>query len=141
MIVLDTTVLVYAVGIEHPFREPCRQLISAAEDRNVELRTTVEVVQEFVHVRARRRDREDAVARGRSYLTLLSPLLPTDEAHLREALAIFRDSSGVGMFDAVLASVAMRAGASLVSANFGFGVIGGLRHVVPTTVGVTQLLA
>jgi len=27
VIVLDTTVLVYAVGSEHPYRDPCRQLL------------------------------------------------------------------------------------------------------------------
>ena len=29
MIVLDTTVLVYATGAEHPLRSPCRALIEA----------------------------------------------------------------------------------------------------------------
>ena len=30
MIVLDTTILVYAVGDEHPLRSPCREVIAAA---------------------------------------------------------------------------------------------------------------
>lgn len=30
MIVLDTTVLVYATGTEHPLREPCRRLVDRA---------------------------------------------------------------------------------------------------------------
>ena len=32
MIVVDTTVLVYAVGAEHPLKEPCRKLISSRLD-------------------------------------------------------------------------------------------------------------
>lgn len=32
VIVLDTTVLVYAVGAEHPLRDPCRRLVEAIAD-------------------------------------------------------------------------------------------------------------
>ena len=56
MIVLDTTVLVYAKGIDHPLRQPCRKLIDLIADGRIEATTTVEVIQEFVHVRARRRE-------------------------------------------------------------------------------------
>src|SRR5262247_3607823 len=37
--------------------------------------TTVEVIQEFVHVRSRRAGRETAIELGRRYLRLLRPLL------------------------------------------------------------------
>ena len=53
MIVLDTTALVYAVGGEHPMREPSRRLVEAIAAGRIEATTTVEVIQEFVHVRAR----------------------------------------------------------------------------------------
>ncbi|AGL26143.1 hypothetical protein J113_04715 [Mycobacterium tuberculosis CAS/NITR204] len=62
MIVLDTTVLVYAKGAEHPLRDPCRDLVAAIADERIAATTTAEVIQEFVHVRARRRDRSDAAA-------------------------------------------------------------------------------
>ena len=65
MIVLDTTVLSYAVGSEQALREPCRRLLQAHGDGHVEATPTLEVVQEFAHVRARRRSRADAVALGR----------------------------------------------------------------------------
>jgi predicted nucleic acid-binding protein len=39
MIVLDTTVLAYAVGGEHPLRNPCRRLL-AAPDSAPDARTT-----------------------------------------------------------------------------------------------------
>lgn len=140
MIVLDTTVLVYAVGAEHPLRQPCRSLVMAAEEQRVDARTTVEVLQEFVHVRARRRQRDDAVARGRSYLELFGPLLPSDEAHVRAGLLLYQSTPRIGMFDAVLAAVAMRAGATLVSADLGFASVKGLAHVAPTAVGVATLV-
>ena len=54
MIVLDTTVLVYAVGDDHALREPARSLVQAVEEGTVQATTSVEAIQEFVHVRARR---------------------------------------------------------------------------------------
>jgi predicted nucleic acid-binding protein len=62
MIVLDTTVLVYAKGAAHPLRDPCRRLLAAIIEREVQATTTVEAIQEFVHVRARRRDSAGARA-------------------------------------------------------------------------------
>ena len=56
MIVLDTTVLVYAVGADHPLREPCQLLVRAIADGTILATTTIEVIQEFTHVRGRRRD-------------------------------------------------------------------------------------
>ena len=61
MIILDTTILVYAIGGGHPLREPCRRVLRAHGDGLVTAATTVEVLQEFVHVFARRRDRATAI--------------------------------------------------------------------------------
>jgi predicted nucleic acid-binding protein len=141
VIVLDTTVLVYAKGVEHPLRGPCRELIGAIAKGSVQATTSVEAIQEFVHVRARRRNRDDAAALGRDYAELLSPLLVIDGEGLREGLALFERVPSLGAFDAVLAAAATFAGASaMVSADTGFGEIPGLPHVVPDTKGVATLL-
>jgi predicted nucleic acid-binding protein len=83
MIVLDTTVFVYAKGADHPLRDPCRELIAAIADERIEATTTAEVIGEFVHVRARRRGRGDAAALGRAYAELLSPLINLGRDPLR----------------------------------------------------------
>ncbi len=118
MIVLDTTVLVYAKGADHPLREPCRELVQAIAERRITATTTVEVVQEFVHVRARRRDRKDAAALGRDYAELLAPLLNVTGDDLRRGLTIYERSEQLGALDAVLAAAAAAAGArAIVSAD------------------------
>jgi predicted nucleic acid-binding protein len=143
MIVLDTTVLVYAKGSDHPLREPCRTLISAAGDGLLEATTTVEVIQEFAHVRAQRRGRDDAVALAAAYAELFSPLLNVSVEDLDRGLAIFSRHDRLGAFDAVLAATALGIQAqALVSADTAFGVLGAeLPHVVPDTDGVARLLA
>ncbi len=141
MIVLDTTVLVYAVGADHPLREPCQRLIRAIADGTILATTTIEVIQVFAHVRARRRDRKDAAGLARDYIELLSPLLIVEETDLREGLRLFEAGTGSGSFDAVLAAAAHAAGAeALVSADTGFSRIPAIRHVVPNVDGVRGLL-
>lgn len=141
MIVLDTTVLVYAVGDEHPLREPCRGLIEAVADGRVEATTSVEVIQEFVHVRARRRDRQDAADRGRELLRLLGPLMAPTDAELATALRLFEEYDRLDMFDAVLAATVMMFGAeALVSADRAFASVRGLTYLDPAGPEVQQLI-
>lgn len=142
MIVLDTTVLVHAVGADHPFRAPCQELVRAIAAGTILATTTVEVIQEFTHVRARRRDRKDAADLARDYIELLSPLLIVEETDLREGLRLYQEGTGFGSFDAVLAAAARAAGAeAIVSADTGFARVAALRHVVPDADAVRALLA
>lgn len=141
MILLDTTVLVYAKGQDHPLRDPCRELLAAIADRRLEATTTVEVIQEFVHVRARRRGREDAAALGRDYAELLSPLLAPSADDLKAGLALFERNDALGAFDAVLAACGARAGArALVSADAAFADLAEIAHVIPDSAGTSTLL-
>jgi predicted nucleic acid-binding protein len=141
MIVLDTTVLVYAKGADHPLRDPCRQLVQAIAEQRVAATTTVEVIQEFVHVRARRRGREDAARLGRDYAALLSPLLSVTADDLTRGLAWYERSERLGAFDAVLAAAAATAGAHvIVSADGAFGSLDGIAHVTPDAAGVAGLV-
>jgi uncharacterized protein len=141
MIVLDTTVLVYAVGVEHPLREPCRELVTAIGDGAVSATTTVEVVQELAHVRARRRDRRDATKVATDFARLLGPLLLVTEQHLHDGLDLWARHPRLGCFDAVLAAATISTGGILVSADKAFGRIRGLTHRVPDAKGVASLLA
>lgn len=142
MIVLDTTVLVYAKGADHVLRDPCRQLIAAIAERQVAATTTVEVIQELVHVRARRRGRADATALGRDYAELLSPLLAVTRDDLDRGLALYEHCEHLGAFDAVLAASAEAAGAqALVSADTGFAELRAVEHILPDAAGLAALLA
>ena len=130
MIVVDTTVLVYAVGDRHDLRGPARSLLESAANGRLTATTTPEVIQEFVHVRSRRRERADAAALGEAYADLLSPLLEVGEGDLKEGLRLFERTPALGAFDAVLAAVALRGGARvLVSADRAFASVPDLRHV------------
>ncbi len=142
MIVLDTTVLLYAKGADHPLRDPARRLIAAVTDGEIEATTTAEVIQEFVHVRARRRGRTEAVTLGEDYAELLSPLVTVTAEQLHRGLEIFTRCERLGAFDAVLAAAALSIEAdALVSADTAFGTVPALTHVNPNEQGVAELLS
>ena len=132
MIVVDTTVLVYAVGTQHHLTDPCRALVGAIAAGTVAATTTVEVIQEFTHVRAQRRPRADAAALARVYSDLLAPLLVVGERELSAGLRLFETVAALGAFDAVLAASAIAADAeALVSADRALAHVPGLRVIDP----------
>jgi predicted nucleic acid-binding protein len=121
VIVVDTTVLVYAVGGEHPLREPARRVVEAVDEGRVRATTTAEVIQEFAHVRARRRGRKDAVTIARAYTALLTPLLEIGARELDSGLRLFERHHELGAFDGVVAAATIEQGAdALVSADRAF---------------------
>jgi predicted nucleic acid-binding protein len=127
-IVVDTTVLVYAVGDDHELRQPAQALVEAAAAGALVVTTTPEVIQEFAHMRARRRGREDAARLAARFADLLSPLVEVGERDLRNGLELFARHERLGAFDAVLTAVAIRRDASvLVSADGAYGSVAGLR--------------
>lgn len=140
MILIDTTVLSYAVGVEHPLRAPCRRLLRAHGDGRIDATTTIEVIQEFVHVRARRRSRADAVALARHYMVAL-PLLVTRAEDLGFGLTLFERQTALGAFDSVLAAVALNHRVdALVSADRAFSDVPELPWVDPATPELDELI-
>jgi len=116
-------------------------LLVAHGDGRVDGATTVEVVQEFAHIRARRRPRRDAVDASRAFASSLTMLMATPD-DLDRGLRLFADHPRLGSFDAVLAAVAIGHGAeALVSADSGFAGIPGLRWIDPATPALDALIA
>lgn len=136
MIVLDTTVLVYAVGGDHDLAAPCREVLERVADGRLRATTTLEVLQEFAHVRARRRGREDAADLTGGFAVLLGPLLQMQSSDLELGLDLFRGADRLGAFDAVLAAATKRIGATaLVSADRAFREVPGLIALDPSDPG------
>ncbi len=142
MIVLDANVLIYAVGRDHELREPCRAIVAAIRDGRVQATTTVGVIDEFVHVHARGRDRMAAVRWADRYAVLLSPLLMHEESDVRAALNLFERIDALNASDSFLAAAALRAKAeALVSADKGFDRVPRLRYLHPASSELSALLA
>lgn len=138
--VIDTGVLVYAVGGDHPLAAPAQALMEAIRARRVRATTTVEVLQEFAHIRAKRRPRRDAVVLAEAFADALSPLLSTDEGDLARGLRLFEETR-LGAFDAVLAGTVIgREADGLVSADAVFAEVADLRWLPLDSSELARLL-
>ena len=141
MILVDTSILVYAVGADHPLQAPCRHLVQLVADGTVAATTTIEAIQEFVHVRARRRDRAEAAALGRAYATLFGPLPQPSAADLDAGLELFERHPALGAFDAVLAATAQRTSDGVVaSADTAFRGVDAVHLLDPSADGFADSL-
>jgi uncharacterized protein len=141
VILLDTNVLMYAVGGDHPLRDPCRRLLGAQGRGRLELMTTLEVLQEFAEVRARRRPRDRTALLARLFAESLT-IVETSMDDLDHGLELFVDHPRLSAVDAVLVAVALRHDAeALVSGDRAFAGIADLRHVDPATPDLDALLS
>lgn len=140
MIVLDTTILLYAVGMEHPLREPCRAVLLAHQSGLLQAATTLEVIQEFAHVRSRRRSRASAVNLARDYLKALQ-IISIERDDLELGLDYYERHSRLGSFDCVLAAVAVRRRArALISADRAFASVPELPWIDVATMDIHALI-
>lgn len=130
---VDTAPLLYAVGGAHPLRAPCRSLLAAAAEGEVELHASVEAVQEFLFHRLRRDDRGRAAeaARAVRHLVVLHPF----DAEVADLMLDIVESSQLGGRDAVHAATAFAAGFDqIVSTDSDLDGVPGLRRVTPEEV-------
>jgi predicted nucleic acid-binding protein len=128
---IDTTVLAYAAGDEHPDRAVCRALFAAAQQGVLELHVSTEAIQELLHHRLRRATRIEAVAEAKA-ATATCRIHAFDESVLRRSLELV-GSTGLRGRDAVHAATALEHGFdSVVTADRDFDGVPGLRRIDPS---------
>ena len=98
---LDANVLMYAAGAAHPLREPCRQALTRAVDREVSLITDAEVLQEILHRYFSIGRAEIARAVYDSAVRLCDEVLPIDERHTSRALELLLENGELSPRDAI----------------------------------------
>lgn len=127
---LDPSVLLLAVGAEHPLREPCRHVLEAAARGEIRLHLSVEGGQEFLFHRLRRGNLEDALR----LFDLVDDLViwhPFDADVLHRARALMATGAVRGR-DAVHAATALLGGfEAIISCDADFDRVEGLRRIDP----------
>ena len=80
---IDTAVLMYAAGAEHPLREPCRRVMLAIGSGALAAVTSVEVVQELLHRFIAIRRVEVGRQLASDAMDTFAPVLPISHALMR----------------------------------------------------------
>ena len=128
----DTAVFIYAVGSEHPHREPCRELVRLLAAEEITADVSSEAVQEYVHVRTRKGiQRSQAVDEARA-IVALSRVHDVTMTELQVGLQLFRTHEGLHMRDAIHAATALACQATVVvSPDRAFDEVPGLERLDP----------
>ncbi len=134
MILLDTNVLLYATGGEHALRDPARELIGACARGVVDAYLTDIVIAEFVHARARRSDRPEAIGLALEMIAVATGVIAPDATTRERALRLYGSSPRLSVNDAIIAAVALGNRLRLVTADRDFDDVVGLEVARPDQV-------
>ena len=130
---LDSNVFLYAVGRDHPLKQPCAAVLRAVAIGSLEATTSTEVAQEVLYVLGRREDRALAVRVVRDLMSLFPSMLPVTIGELQGAAELFSDHPGLPARDAVHAATMLNAGiVNIVTADRDFELVSALKRIDPT---------
>lgn len=138
----DTAVFIYAVGAEHPSREPCRSIVTRAQRGELRGEASVDLVQEFLDQRARKLGDRAEAATLAAQVAELCLLHAPDARDAATALNLFSRHATLGARDAFFAAVALNRGIEVIlSPDHDFDGIPGLRRVDPADYDAVAALA
>jgi predicted nucleic acid-binding protein len=128
----DTSIFVYALGREHPYREPCREIVRRAAVGDLQGEASADLLQELAHQRARRtRDRAAAAeaARNVARLAWWHPVEPND---VHRGIDLFEAHPHLEARDAVFAALAINRGIdAILASDHAFDGIDDLERIDP----------
>lgn len=130
------------MGDDHPHREPCRTVIELAQTGRLNGEASPDLLQEFVHQRARRTgDRAGAAALTRD-VALLCRFDDLREADAVRALELFAQYERLSARDAVFAAFALNREIDVIlSVDADLDGIDGLTRVDPGDLDAVERLA
>ena len=128
----DTSVFVYALGGEHPYRDPCRAIMSEGVRGRLAAEASIELIHEFAYVRSRRGMTRRAAAADALDIADTSRLLAVETSDIARALDLWCEHERLDMRDAIFAAQALNRGIdAILSPDRGFDGIPGLERIDP----------
>lgn len=128
----DTSIFVYALGGEHHYKEPCREIVRRAAIGDLQGEASSDLLQELVHQRVRRTgDRRGAAGAARNVAKLAwwHPVEPND---VQRGIDLFEAHADLDARDAVFAALAINRGIdAILSTDRAFGGIEELERIDP----------
>lgn len=129
---LDTTVFIYATGRDHPLREPCRRLLALLPQRGIQPDVSIELLQEYVHVRTRGGIGRDQAQAESNHVVAMCRVHDLTMGRMQLALRLFVGNDSLGMTDAIHAATAVSNLADvIVTPDRDFDGIEGLKRLDP----------
>lgn len=132
---VDTAVLMYAAGTEHPLRDPCRDVLRRISDGELDAAISAEVVQEILHRFTRIGRPEAGTQLARAALDLFAPVLPITHATMRRVPDLLERHPALAARDLVHVATCLEEGITdVISPDRGLDIVPGIRRLDPMEV-------
>lgn len=138
----DTSVFIYALGGEHPYRAPCRAIMSMGVEGLLAGEASIELVHEFAYVRVRQGVARTTAVMDARDIAATSRLHVVERSDIERALDLWREHERLDMRDAIFAAQALNRDIdTILSPDQGFDGIDGLRRIDPADAEAVATLA
>lgn len=128
---IDSAIAAYVYGVDHPLKQSCVDVITAARNGHFLAQASVEMPQELLFHRLRMTDRSIAVDQTRDMANTCL-LHPFDESVMQRMFDLVASHPRISGRDAVHAATALHHGiGAIISPDTAFDDIPGLRRVDP----------
>ncbi len=128
----DTSIFVYALGVEHPYREPCREIVRKAAVGDLQGEASADLLQELTHQRARRTGDRLGAAKAAQSVAALAWWHPVEPNDVQRGIDLFEMHKELNTRDAVFAALAINRGIdAILATDRAFDEIEGLERIDP----------
>jgi len=129
---VDTDIFVYAAGLPHPYRDPCRKVLTAIEAGRVEANVDTETLQEVMYVYWYRKQ----LTVGLQYIDRLLVLFPSpigvEKTAIMGAREVMASHPNLDPRDAIHAAVVIKRGfEGIISTDRGYDDVAGVTRFDP----------
>lgn len=132
----------YAVGDEHPHREPCRAILRRAEAGELTGEASPDLVQEFLHQRVRKTGDQPGSAALARDVARLCRFHDLTEVDVLQAIELFERHGRLSPRDAVFVAFALNHDIdAILSLDRAFDEIPGLERIDPSDAAGVDALA
>jgi predicted nucleic acid-binding protein len=133
---IDTAVIMYAGGAEHPLRNPCGRIIKGVADGDIDAVTSAEVIQEILHRFISVRRPDTGRAQAIEALDVFAPVLPITHALMRRVPDLAIRYPSLAARDLVHVATCIHEGITdIVSPDRGFDQVAEVRRIDPAALG------
>lgn len=129
---IDTAIIMYGAGGEHPLRAPSRQILSRIGQGALDGVISVEVIQEILHRFVRVGRPEFGRAQAAEAMDLFAPVLPITHALMRRVPELALKYPTLDARDLVHVATCVHEGiADIISPDRGFDLVAEVRRIDP----------
>jgi predicted nucleic acid-binding protein len=130
---VDTAVIMYAAGGEHPLRGPSRRVLSRIKDGDLDGVISVEVIQEILHRFVSMRRPEMGQAQATEAMNFFAPVLPITHALMRRVPDLALRYPSLDARDLVHVATCIHEGITeIVSPDRAFDLVVEVRRIDPS---------